>query len=389
MATLRSISLKVLVLVLVVALLPVRPAAAGTVTIRCYPDWLDRDGDGYAVPQISVMNTNDGTVTVRPTTPVELTVDESKKMVCPSGYVNYNTDCNDNDPAIHPFAEEVAFNGIDDNCDGRVDEAKAEYSATGNGNTTDGFVMRVLVKDLAIVQAGRNLYVEVEHARLANSVYSTFLPKTAVATPTALNPYVVVNVTGLAPFSAYRARVRFYRSGFAGYIQVGGESDWYYTTTDGSTSVNQARTKILLRGFKEYDESQRGRVGYRGTVQRDGTRYGASTNERWCSEFYVWVTKPYLNYLYLPTNVAGVIGFFQFRGEYYAPTDAPTLGNRGDYMPVNNESHSTMLLAVDRSNPSSPRLWTLEGNSGNRVNIDDHPLSYPDGLGHVTTSTLK
>jgi hypothetical protein len=47
-------------------------------------------------------------------------------------------DCNDGNPAIHPGASEVCGNGIDDNCDGHVDEGCLPgcFDADGDGWTT-------------------------------------------------------------------------------------------------------------------------------------------------------------------------------------------------------------------------------------------------------------
>ena len=44
-------------------------------------------------------------------------------------------DCNDRDPEISPAAEEVWYNGIDDNCDGQDD-----FDADGDGYVLDEYV---------------------------------------------------------------------------------------------------------------------------------------------------------------------------------------------------------------------------------------------------------
>ncbi|HCI57517.1 MAG TPA: hypothetical protein DFH96_01950 [Bacteroidetes bacterium] len=61
--------------------------------------YADADGDGFGNPLV-----------------------DSSACAPPIGYVLNNTDCNDANNAIYPGATEVCGNGIDDDCDGQIDE---------------------------------------------------------------------------------------------------------------------------------------------------------------------------------------------------------------------------------------------------------------------------
>src|SRR5687767_9648934 len=104
--------------------------------------YFDLDGDGYAVANVDrnwrVCYGDDSQATV------------------PDGYVEKCGDLDDSDPNVHPRRTEVYGNGIDDDCDGRVDGPEFAYHPQGNENTTEGFTMDVLVNDPAIVDAWQN-----------------------------------------------------------------------------------------------------------------------------------------------------------------------------------------------------------------------------------------
>ena len=57
-------------------------------------------------------------------------------LTAPAGFVTRTGDCNDSDPAISPAAVEVCGNGIDDNCNGRVDEQPCYPCLNATGLTT-------------------------------------------------------------------------------------------------------------------------------------------------------------------------------------------------------------------------------------------------------------
>ena len=71
----------------------------------------DRDGDGYGNADVQVT-----------------------AIYSPPGYVNNNTDCNDNDPSVSPDASEID-NDIDDNCNGQIDEGISADSNNPSGDT--------------------------------------------------------------------------------------------------------------------------------------------------------------------------------------------------------------------------------------------------------------
>ncbi|RYF67605.1 MAG: T9SS type A sorting domain-containing protein, partial [Cytophagaceae bacterium] len=86
-------------------------SGSAVVTVnQLYPFYTDADFDGFGAGTTTTL-----VCAVNATTP-------------PAGFSTVNTDCNDNVGAINPGASEIAFNGIDDNCNGTIDEGSQLFS---------------------------------------------------------------------------------------------------------------------------------------------------------------------------------------------------------------------------------------------------------------------
>jgi hypothetical protein len=91
----------------------------GKIAITFYAD---KDGDGFG-------SSNSPTV-------IEIDTYDS---AAPDNYSWYAGDCDDNNNAINPLADEIAGNSIDDNCDGEIDVVERYIDADGDGYGSQQF----------------------------------------------------------------------------------------------------------------------------------------------------------------------------------------------------------------------------------------------------------
>ncbi len=91
----------------------------GKIAITFYTD---KDGDGFG----------------NPNSPTVFEIDNYTDDA-PSGSSWYAGDCDDDNAAINPLVDEIAGNGIDDNCDGEIDIVERYIDADGDGYGSQNF----------------------------------------------------------------------------------------------------------------------------------------------------------------------------------------------------------------------------------------------------------
>jgi hypothetical protein len=362
-------------LVTLFALLAFAPSEASAKIKTCYSDNEDRDHDGYARPAAA---------------PIEKRVDSSD-LRCPEGYVDHNTDCADWDAAIHPRTREIGYNYKDDNCNGLIDEPDFVYDRDGSNNTATSARLQVNFNFDTIRNAARAgvLYYTARVTPLHATGATFDIGPIRVVTADATFSSATLTVGALRPGIVYAIRLYFFRDRT---VSIGPNADipndglgridteLYYTMTDSPLEQIHNRFRLVMNALAEYKESRDGHVGYRGDENRDGTRYGASRNELWCSEFYSWAGHPYFR--------IGSISTVGNMKEYFADHDALYHTNQipeadpGDYLSLDTDqnddpNHSAMFLAYDAG---IDKVWTLEGNHGNEVSVVKRPADWDDPL---------
>ena len=354
-----------------------QPAHAGTYDIQCWKASLfDLDNDGYADMHA---HSDDRESVV---------ADAAERLNCPAGYVKARGDCDDNNAKVHPRQYEMFGNGIDDNCNGLVDEPQIRYFPNGAANTSAGFTMKYYVRDQAVLNAFQSPFYSlsymIEYQELSNTAQTFTTP---VQELTNFSNYGAhsrfdVRLSGLKANTVYRARVQLYRtarfqlwdkrnkriSAIPRSYPIGDVSEWYYTSTDGETKLERERTDVVLRGLYEYFLSEhQALTGYRGINYLDGTRYGADKGELWCSEFYSWAVGTQSFTMGHRSNISSLLSFFS---AHFARVFSPSQNRlekaeRGDYLALDTNddgdtNHSAMFLAYD---DALDAMWTLEGNA--------------------------
>ena len=179
--------------------------------------YADADNDGYGNPFIAVFSVN-----------------------APSGYVSNNSDCDDTDMSLSPGTTELCSDGIDNNCDGQIDEQCISVSI---GDYYQGGIV------FYILQTSDAGYVSGEtHGLIAdtidqgtsawwNGIYISTGTSKALGTGSA-NTTAIISLQGTV--GSYAANIC---RNYAG----SGHIDWYLPSKDELNKLYL--NKVLVGGF--------------------------------------------------------------------------------------------------------------------------------------------
>lgn len=186
------------------------------------------------------------------------------------------------------------------------------------------------------------------------------------------------------PGTPYQIRLHFYdlSRGSEAPRYVGTSAQTYYMVTDGvNDELVSARARILMRGFGELSDWDRGRYDR-------SKRYTEDSGSGWCHLFYDWVVKPDL---YTRERSQ----YTHYNSSYWSKYDAVHSGSdvarMNETAPVHGDffrtgSHAAMIIAFDQA---TGKFRTLEGNFNNSVELYRRSPGELSWVGHIQESMLK
>jgi len=348
-----------------------------------------------------------------------------------------DNDCDDSDPGAHPRNSE-ANNEVDDDCDGEVDEPDILYHTVipnGAQSAPIFHTIRMQINDqdmIDYINGGGTVYYSAHIVPLDGSHAHIQHPATGrTSAGLAFDPSTdVLHIVGahLSSHNLLHPRTVYvvYLDLLNDLNQLLAEVTWLTTsggsTVDPSTPFDNKRVDLALRAISEAIASDRGEVGYMGSVDLNGTRYilsylygnidyaTAVANTNWCVGFVKWMYDMHdglygvgfdtledyaLSHYFKdpPEDDPATTSFWHNDGK--SPSDDPlngvypdyhgaplvpdadalsnpASGQIGDYVVHGNiggTNHVAMFLAY---NPNTETLWTIDGNVSNEVRLTDH-----------------
>nr|MBF0694650.1 T9SS type A sorting domain-containing protein [Flavobacterium sp.] len=221
-------------------------SAAFSLTVnQKHPFYVDADGDGY------------GDVEGEPVSVCAVDADTA-----PAGYSVNNLDCNDQIAAINPGATEILYNGVDDNCDGNLDEGNqitTQIQASQCGTTVASIGTLIVAQPVA--QATRYRF------------YATNTATNVTVTYERAQPYFSIsNLPAYDYASTYSVSVEVQRNnvwlGYQGPACL--VSSPAILTEGGPATITQCGTQIASVNTLIASPSIQGVTGYRFRVTNVG-----------------------------------------------------------------------------------------------------------------------